>query len=397
MRRAVLVLVVFLGLVSAAGAFWALMGLQQPAEPEQDASPAVTAKAPTATAKAPTPDAAPQDNQPEKELPAKSKSQSQQQPAEKSESPFDIAKVDPGGVSVFAGRAEPNGHVTVFADGKAVGTANTDPFGEWVLVTEDGISSDDPNLTVMFKTGTAAVTDTSRVAAQASTPEENDRPDSQAQTAGQTAATVTADLVGDLRRLVDKARAEKDGAALPEAIDKQTLSFAAHQLPSAAPASSEAVSAKAVEHAEDAAEPASDEVAAVVPKPDLSVNEEKTPKAELKSVPVPIKFVFNEAVLTKDGRETAELLAEYVLLKKFSSLELTGHADERGQHKYNLALSSERLQQVAAMLRKAGYSGKLRLVPKGETEPFSGVDRSQFSQDVLYELDRRVEIRTALP
>jgi hypothetical protein len=49
---------------------------------------------------------------------------------------------------------------------------------------------------------------------------------------------------------------------------------------------------------------------------------------------------------------------------------------------------------VAAYLKKGGYKGKLNLIPKGETEPFTGVDRSQYSRDELYQLDRRVELIT---
>lgn len=116
---------------------------------------------------------------------------------------------------------------------------------------------------------------------------------------------------------------------------------------------------------------------------------------EAEGIPVPIGFAFNEAALTEDGREAAHLLVEYVMLEKFTSLKLTGHADERGRHDYNLALSSERLKTVANMLSAAGYSGELHLVPVGETEPFAGVDRSKLPQEVLYELDRRVVLREA--
>ncbi len=125
--------------------------------------------------------------------------------------------------------------------------------------------------------------------------------------------------------------------------------------------------------------------------------EKSTGPALATSVPVPIKFVFNEAVLTDDGRQAAKLLIEYVTLEKFKSLKLTGHADERGTHAYNLELSSERLKTVADMLRSAGYSGKLQLVAMGDTAPFTGIDRKKYSQEALYELDRRVELQKAQP
>jgi hypothetical protein len=35
-------------------------------------------------------------------------------------------------------------------------------------------------------------------------------------------------------------------------------------------------------------------------------------------------------------------------------------------------------------------------VPKGASEPFNGIDRSKYSLDDLMQLDRRVELRTAM-
>ena len=71
---------------------------------------------------------------------------------------------------------------------------------------------------------------------------------------------------------------------------------------------------------------------------------------------------------------------------------LTGHADERGTEELNMNLSAERLQTVERFLREGGFRGQLQLVPKGKTEPYTGVVRSDFSQDDLYQLDRRVEM-----
>ncbi len=61
-------------------------------------------------------------------------------------------------------------------------------------------------------------------------------------------------------------------------------------------------------------------------------------------IPVPIMFVYNEAKLTPEGERAASLLLEYLNLKHFSVVELTGHADERGTDGYNYDLSRERLR-----------------------------------------------------
>ena len=44
--------------------------------------------------------------------------------------------------------------------------------------------------------------------------------------------------------------------------------------------------------------------------------------------PIPMTFVYNEATLTADGRRAAGLLLEYLNLKKFDVVTLSGHADE---------------------------------------------------------------------
>jgi hypothetical protein len=57
-----------------------------------------------------------------------------------------------------------------------------------------------------------------------------------------------------------------------------------------------------------------------------------------------------------------------------------------------MTLSKERLETVARYLKDGGFNGELELVPKGKREPFTGVVRSQYPQEELYQLDRRVEL-----
>jgi outer membrane protein OmpA-like peptidoglycan-associated protein len=109
-------------------------------------------------------------------------------------------------------------------------------------------------------------------------------------------------------------------------------------------------------------------------------------------LPVPIQFVFREAHFTDDGRKAAQLLLQYLLALKPSLVKMTGHADERGTHEFNMDLSARRLDAVAAFLRQGGFKGKMQLTPKGDTEPFAAVDRTNTPPEVLYDLDRRVEL-----
>lgn len=115
-------------------------------------------------------------------------------------------------------------------------------------------------------------------------------------------------------------------------------------------------------------------------------------KAERKSIPVPITFVFNESTFTDQGQKAVALLNEYLTLKRYANVSLTGHADERGSEQLNMDLSRERLEAVATYLKNHGYSGDLELIPKGESEPYEGVDRSEYPREELYQLDRRVEL-----
>ena len=57
-----------------------------------------------------------------------------------------------------------------------------------------------------------------------------------------------------------------------------------------------------------------------------------------------------------------------------------------------MSLSRARLATVERFLRDAGFEGELELLPKGETEPFKGVERSEYELEDLYQLDRRVEL-----
>ena len=51
-------------------------------------------------------------------------------------SKFDVARIDPEGASVFAGRAPPNAEVAVLANGEVVATTKADETGQWASVVE---------------------------------------------------------------------------------------------------------------------------------------------------------------------------------------------------------------------------------------------------------------------
>jgi len=109
--------------------------------------------------------------------------------------------------------------------------------------------------------------------------------------------------------------------------------------------------------------------------------------------PAPIPFPYDEADITATGRRQAAALSDFLRQRKLDAATLSGHADERGSDEYNMELSRNRLENVARYLRESGYTGKLVLVPKGKSEPFSGAERARLSKEDAFQLDRRVELR----
>ncbi|MBP0582701.1 OmpA family protein [Labrys sp. LIt4] len=109
------------------------------------------------------------------------------------------------------------------------------------------------------------------------------------------------------------------------------------------------------------------------------------------SVPVPIRFNTNEAVLTEDGDKAVDDLFNFLKTQSADSVILTGHTDERGDPQYNMSLSRARAQTVADALRRRGLTLVIRVEGRGARDPFAADDRSKYSRDDLYSFDRRVE------
>lgn len=368
---------------------------------------------------------------------------------------LDISRISPNGPSVFAGRADPGAYITVYADGKAAGTVRADDGGSWSLSTEHKFASADPNITFeSASTPPAKAEPAPEPEPEPATPETaaaeeipaTEEPPAAAQPAAEDAPAVAGDVMRKFEALVSEARedaarekaAEEDAErekkeaerrqqaqaqtqaalkaqrAAEAAAERETVVAAASETPtpsaaSAAsdtqqteakaeepPASSEtnaSASAEAVPGARsavegDAAGTAPEAKAAMLAAPGKGAE----PEAQA-PIPVPLMFVYNQATLTAEGERAAELLLEYLLLKRLDSVELTGHADERGTHNYNFDLSRERLETVAQRLKAGGYKGELKLTPKGKTEPFKGIDRKKYRGEALYQFDRRVELR----
>lgn len=286
-----------------------------------------------------------------------------------------IARISPNGPSVFGGTAAPFSHVTVLDGSTRVGTAIANDRGDWSIVTEYQFTNSSPNISLRVEASPE------NAAATASEPPKVSPPPPPAAPGHETPAT---QLLKKFEDVVAAAREE-----------------ATHQIPGAPSAGLSEQGGSA--NTQSSHPPESQASQSSVKQPMLSPTSPPAQSASqpppsqtaATTVPVPITFVYNEATLTPEGRSAAGLLLEFLKLKKFASVILSGHADERGLPDYNMELSHERLVAIERVLRNGGYQGKLQLVPKGATEPFRGVDRSKYTAEELYQLDRRVELRVA--
>jgi outer membrane protein OmpA-like peptidoglycan-associated protein len=332
----------------------------------------------------------------------------EQRVATLTEAQLDISRISPTGSSVFAGRAEPNTYVTVYENSTPVGSVKADENGEWSLVTEHRFASLEPNLT--FKVGAAPPP-----VADAKSPEVVAKTDGGKLAADSSPEAVAKNLMSGFEKLVAQAREEAKAEAAKPPQAAADASIPTVDVPAVAPMASPSASSPSpaspaassppaevkvsdapkgeVAQAKPESRTAETKPASQVAAADSATTAKPAPAPESASIPVPIMFQYNEANFTSEGRRAADLLIEYLKLKHLQSISLSGHADERGSDPYNMDLSRERLEAVARYLRDGGFSGQLDLVPKGKSEPFSGVDRSKFSGEALYQLDRRVELR----
>ena len=279
---------------------------------------------------------------------------------------IDIARVSQSGPSVFAGRAPPFARVTLFENAAAIATATANANGDWSIVTEYKFADGNPEINLRI--GDRSEKGISEQAAEL---------DSVSPTSMAGTRPPAARLLKEFKDVVATAREE---AKLQGRAKSSVNDGKANGLVTVASTEQSA------------------QIQGQVQRQDVNLSlskSESQPEPSSSTMPIPMTFVYNEATLTTEGQQSARLLLEYLNLKKFVAVTLSGHADERGLPNYNMELSRQRLLVIMQLLRDGGYQGKLDLVPKGSTEPYMGVDRSRYPREELMQLDRRVELRVA--
>jgi outer membrane protein OmpA-like peptidoglycan-associated protein len=118
---------------------------------------------------------------------------------------------------------------------------------------------------------------------------------------------------------------------------------------------------------------------------------------EVTKVAVPITFVTAEALFTELGAQAADDLFFILQAEGMPDIKLVGHTDPRGSEAYNQALSERRVAAVRDYLLSRGYVGGIGAQAKGESEPFQSDDSAKYTQEQLWQMDRRVELRFPAP
>lgn len=112
----------------------------------------------------------------------------------------------------------------------------------------------------------------------------------------------------------------------------------------------------------------------------------------VKRVPVPVTFATGSTDFTPKGLEAARELAGLLRQKAPPSVSIIGHTDARGPAAQNQALSQRRAEALATFLRGEGYQGQIITEGVGESQPATLSDPSLYSQEEVWQLNRRVEL-----
>jgi len=109
----------------------------------------------------------------------------------------------------------------------------------------------------------------------------------------------------------------------------------------------------------------------------------------------PIRFETDSDAFTDMGRDAAEELFECLATlnpDEVREIRILGHTDPRGSDAYNKALSERRAEAVRAYLIRRGLKLPYTIEGRGESDRFQADDPDFYSQEELYQMDRRVEV-----
>jgi outer membrane protein OmpA-like peptidoglycan-associated protein len=177
--------------------------------------------------------------------------------------------------------------------------------------------------------------------------------------------------------------------AEPEAATQASVEPVAEPVvePVVEPVAVAVVEPVAVAVAEPVAEPVTEPVAeeAVAEAEAAPEPEPAVVKYRFKSYQTTVLFDFDKSNLDADDRGSLQQLAMASNKGDIVRVHLTGHADSRGTHAYNMSLSERRIQAVISFLAELNIMAT-SLFAKGETDPVLVDGKEDF------DLSRRVQI-----
>jgi len=109
---------------------------------------------------------------------------------------------------------------------------------------------------------------------------------------------------------------------------------------------------------------------------------------------VPVEFETGATKFTPKGAKAIADMLDILNRRGAPDIVLIGHTDARGSKAYNRKLSLARARAARDWLKTKGYAGDIRVEGHGEDEPFELDDPSQYSKEEIWQINRRVELKT---
>lgn len=103
---------------------------------------------------------------------------------------------------------------------------------------------------------------------------------------------------------------------------------------------------------------------------------------------VPVYFALDSAELVPEAERSLAYSADCIGDLRARRIVLEGHADARGEHDHNQALSRRRAETVRDALRRQGVTLDIEIVARGESDPLLPNDSERH-----FAYNRRVEIQ----
>ena len=114
----------------------------------------------------------------------------------------------------------------------------------------------------------------------------------------------------------------------------------------------------------------------------------------IEAAPVPVQFDYDSDRLTALGQQYADDLWRILDTQNRPQITVVGHTDPRGADAYNRSLSQRRAEAIRRLLIERGYpANSIRAEGKGEAEPLCIEGLAQYSQEQVWQMLRRVEVR----